>query len=137
MKYLLLQACIVVRTANLKISHRRLLDYIKTLHQKAFGTTAAQLFFIIQPIRSLIYGFVVDVAVVKSYSLLLGVRGYPLETLQTTILPNTTSLKRISGILTNPILSQNERMMGKGKAINIENKDPVLGPSGNKRTLSN
>ena len=37
-KDLLLQARIVVRTSNVKISRRRLADYIKALHQKACHT---------------------------------------------------------------------------------------------------
>ena len=64
MKDLLLRARVVVRTSNMKIS-RRLADYIKTLHQKG-AARAARLFFFIQPIKSLIYGVFVDVAVVKS-----------------------------------------------------------------------
>ena len=63
MKDLLLRARVVVRTSNMKISRGRLADYVKTLHQKA---RAARLFFFIQPIKSLICGVVVDVAVVKS-----------------------------------------------------------------------
>jgi len=35
MKDLLLRARFVVRTSNMKISRRRLGDYVKTLHQKA------------------------------------------------------------------------------------------------------
>jgi len=38
MKDLLLQARVVVRTSNMKISRRRLADYVKTLHQKACRT---------------------------------------------------------------------------------------------------
>ena len=38
MKDLLLRAPVVVRTLNMKISRLRLLDYIKTLHQKACRT---------------------------------------------------------------------------------------------------
>ena len=61
-------ARVVVRTSNMKISRLRLADYIKTLHQKACCTCtrAARLFFFIQPIKSLICGVVVDVALVKS-----------------------------------------------------------------------
>ena len=49
----------------MKISRRRLADYVKTLHQKC-AARAARLFFFIQPIKSLICGVVVDVAVVTS-----------------------------------------------------------------------
>ena len=38
MKELLLRASVVVKTSNMKISHRRLADYVKTLHQKACRT---------------------------------------------------------------------------------------------------
>ena len=67
-KDLLLQARVVVRTSNMIITHRRLPDYVKTLHQKKRAARAARLFFFIQLIKSLICGvFVdVDVAVVKS-----------------------------------------------------------------------
>ena len=64
MKDLLLRARVVVRTSNMKISRLRLPDYVKTLHQKACSR-AARLFFFIQPIKSLIFGVVVDVADVK------------------------------------------------------------------------
>ena len=63
MKDLLLQARVVVRTLNMKISRRRLADYVKTKERAA---RAARLFFFIQPIKSLICGVFVDVAVVKS-----------------------------------------------------------------------
>ena len=49
----------------MKISRRRLADYVKTLHQKG-AARAARLFFFIQPIKSLTCGVVVDVAVVRS-----------------------------------------------------------------------
>ena len=65
MKDLLLRARVVVRASNMKISRRRLADYVKTLHQKR-AARAARLFLFIQPIKSLICGIVVDVAVVKS-----------------------------------------------------------------------
>ena len=42
-----------------------LADFVKTLHQKR-AARAARLFLFIQPIKSLICGVVVDVAVVKS-----------------------------------------------------------------------
>ena len=50
---------------NMKISRRRLPDYVKTLNQKACRMCGTIIFFI-QPIKSLICGVVVDVAVVKS-----------------------------------------------------------------------
>ena len=53
---------VVVRTSNMKISHRRLADDVKTLHQNH----AARFFFFIQPIKSVIRGVVVDIAFVKS-----------------------------------------------------------------------
>ena len=49
----------------MKISRRRLADYIKTLHKKR-AARAARLFFSIQPTKSLICGVAVDVAAVKS-----------------------------------------------------------------------
>ena len=51
-------ARVVVRTSNMKISRRRC--------TKKRAARAARLFFFIQPIKSLICGVVVDVAVVKS-----------------------------------------------------------------------
>ena len=67
MKDLLLRAPVVVRTSNMKISRRRLADY-QNIDQKTEkrAARAALLFFFIQPIKSLICGVVVDVAVVKS-----------------------------------------------------------------------
>ena len=65
MKDLMRRACVVVKTSNIKISRRRLADYVKTLHKKR-AARAARLFFFIQPIKSLICGVAVDVAVVKS-----------------------------------------------------------------------
>ena len=65
MKHLLLRASVVVRTSNMKISRRRLADYVKTLHQERTAR-AARIFSFIQPIKSLICGVVVEVAVVKS-----------------------------------------------------------------------
>ena len=44
MKVLLLRARIVVRTSNMKISRRRLADYVKTLHQKACRTCSTIMF---------------------------------------------------------------------------------------------
>ena len=43
-KDLLLQARVVVRTSNMKISRRRLSDYVKTLHQKACRTCSTIIF---------------------------------------------------------------------------------------------
>ena len=64
-RYLLLRARVVVRTLKMKISRRRLADYVKKLHQK-HAARAARLFSLIQPIKSLICGFVVVVAVAIS-----------------------------------------------------------------------
>ena len=44
MKDLLLRAPVVVRTSNMKISRRRLADYVKTLHQKACRTCSTIIF---------------------------------------------------------------------------------------------
>ena len=62
-KDLLLRACVVVRTSNIKISRRRLSDYFKTIRTKKRAARAARLLFLIQPIKSLICGVVVDVAI--------------------------------------------------------------------------
>ena len=43
-KDLLLRAPVVVRTSNMKISRRRLADYVKTLHQKAWRTCSTIIF---------------------------------------------------------------------------------------------
>ena len=45
MKDLLLRARVVVRISNMKISRRRLADYVKTLHQKACRTCSKIIFF--------------------------------------------------------------------------------------------
>ena len=66
MKDLLPRARVVVRTSDMKISRRRLADYVKTLHLKRAARAARLFFFIHEPIKSLICGVVVDVAVVKS-----------------------------------------------------------------------
>ena len=66
MKDLLLRTRVVDRTSNMKISRCRLADYVKTLHQEKRATRAARLFFFIQPIKSLICGVFVHIAVVKS-----------------------------------------------------------------------
>ena len=50
MKDLLLRACIVVRTSNMKISRRRLADYVKNCTKK-HAARAARLFFLVQPIK--------------------------------------------------------------------------------------
>ena len=60
MKDLLRRARAVVTTSNMKISRRRLADYVKTLHKKR-AARAARLSFFIQLIKSLISGVVVDV----------------------------------------------------------------------------
>ena len=52
-KDLLLQARIVVRTSNVKISRRRLADYIKALHQKACHTCSTNFF--LHSINQIIY----------------------------------------------------------------------------------
>ena len=62
---LLLQARVVVRASNMKISRRRLSDYVKTLPKKR-AARAARLFFFIQLFKSLTCGVVVDIAVIKS-----------------------------------------------------------------------
>ena len=43
-KDLLLGARVVARTSNMKISRRRLADYVKILHQKACGTCSTIIF---------------------------------------------------------------------------------------------
>ena len=45
MKDLLLQARVVVRTSNMKISRCRLADYVQTLHQKACCTCSTIIFY--------------------------------------------------------------------------------------------
>ena len=45
MKDLLLWAPVAVRTSNMKISRRRLADYVKTLHKKACRTCSTIIFF--------------------------------------------------------------------------------------------
>ena len=64
MKDLLLRLRVVIRTSNAKIS-RRLADYVKKLHQKACRTCSTNQN---QPIKSLICGVLVVVAVVISYT---------------------------------------------------------------------
>ena len=44
MKNLLLRACVVVRTSNMKISRRPLADYVKTMHKKACRTCSTIIF---------------------------------------------------------------------------------------------
>jgi len=65
---LLLRARVVVRTSKLKIPRRRLADYVKNCTKKRLAL-AARLFFLIQPITSLICGVVVTVAFVVSSTL--------------------------------------------------------------------
>ena len=66
MKDLLLRASVVVRISDIKISRRRLTDYTSKHCTKKRAARAARLFFLIQPIKSMICGVVVEVAVVKS-----------------------------------------------------------------------
>ena len=61
----MLRARVVVRTSNMKISRGRLAATSKHGTKKR-AARAARLFFFIQPIKSLICGVVVGVAVVKS-----------------------------------------------------------------------
>ena len=61
-KDLLLRAGVVVRTSNMKISRRRLADTLK-IRTKKRAVRAARLFFLIQPIKSLICGVVVAVVI--------------------------------------------------------------------------
>ena len=63
MKDFLLQARVVVRTSNMKISCRSLADYVKKCSKKP-AAHAARFFFLIQPMKSLICGVVAAVALV-------------------------------------------------------------------------
>mgnify|MGYP000034805479 CR=1 FL=1 len=56
---------VVVRTSNMNISRRRLADYVKRKHngRHVRAARAARLFFIIHPIKSMIFGVVVAVVV--------------------------------------------------------------------------
>ena len=65
MKDLMLRAEVVFRTSKLKISRFLLTDYVKKLLQKC-ATRAARLFFLVQPIKSLICSAVVAVALIIS-----------------------------------------------------------------------
>ena len=65
MKDLMLRAEVVFRTSDMKVSRFLLTDYVKKLHQKC-ATRAARLFFLVQPIKSLICGAVVAVALIIS-----------------------------------------------------------------------
>ena len=56
---------VIIRTSNMKISCRHLADCVKKLHQKR-AARAARLFFLIQPIKSLVCDVVVAVPVVIS-----------------------------------------------------------------------
>ena len=64
MKDLLLCVHVVVKTLNLEISRWHLSDYVKELNYKVRAARAARLLFLIQPIRALLSGVVVAVAVV-------------------------------------------------------------------------
>ena len=50
MKYLLLRVRVVVRTSNMKISHRHLVDCVKKKSTIRRGARTAPLFFLIQPL---------------------------------------------------------------------------------------
>ena len=65
MKDLLLRARVVVTTSNIKISGCLFADYVKECTKKR-AARAVRLFFLIQPIKCLIFGVVVAVAVVTS-----------------------------------------------------------------------
>ena len=70
MKDVLWRARVVVRSdLELKNSRHYLADYVKKLHQKACPHVRHHYFFVlIQPIKSMIYSIVVDVAFVVSYN---------------------------------------------------------------------
>ena len=59
---------VVVRTSNMNISRRRLADYVKRKHngRHVRAARAGRLFFIIRPIKSIIFGVVVAVFVAIS-----------------------------------------------------------------------
>ena len=65
MTYLLLRARVVVRNSNMKTPRRHLADYVKN-YIKMRAARATRLFFPIQPIKSLVCGVDVAVAVVIS-----------------------------------------------------------------------
>ena len=65
MKDLLQRTRVVVGVLNMQISRRHLTDYVKNCTKKR-AVRAARLFFLIQPIKSLICGVVFAVAVVIS-----------------------------------------------------------------------
>ena len=66
MKDLLQQARVVVRTSNKKISHRYLADYSTSKNcTKKRPACAAQLFYLIQPIKSLIFDVVILLLLLK------------------------------------------------------------------------
>ena len=65
MEDLLLSARVVVRTSKINISRCHLAVYVKKCTKKR-AARAAQLFFLVQPIKSVIYGVVTAVAVVIS-----------------------------------------------------------------------
>ena len=60
-----LRACVVVRTSSMKIARRPLADYVRDC-TKERAACAARLLFLIQTIKALICGVVVDFAVVIS-----------------------------------------------------------------------
>ena len=61
MKDLLLCVYVVAKTLNLEISRCHLADHVKELYESV-AARAARLFFLIQSIRSLLYGVVAAVA---------------------------------------------------------------------------
>ena len=62
MKDLLLRARVVLRTSKMRISRRRLADYVKNCTKKR-ASRAARLFLLFKPIKSFICGVAVAVAV--------------------------------------------------------------------------
>ena len=60
-----LQASVVVRTSKMKISRRRLTEYVRRLRQRACRACST-IIFLVQPIKALIRGVVVVVAVVTA-----------------------------------------------------------------------
>ena len=82
---------LVIRTSNLKISRRRLADYVKKLHQEACRTCSTIIFFFIPPIMFLICDAVVAVVVVVS--LIVSERTGEKCTKKTTTTAKTTTCK--------------------------------------------
>jgi len=64
MKDFLLRDSVVIRSSSMKISRPHLADCIKKLYQKQ-AARAARLFFLIQPIKSLVCDVVVAVPVIS------------------------------------------------------------------------